>query len=99
MNERPVSEHRTILVTGGPGTLGMELVGRWAAAGDAKIVALARYVKRASSAMPSSVRPVVCDVRAGHTLGLGLSDQRELAASVTDIVHCAAETTFNRPLA
>jgi nucleoside-diphosphate-sugar epimerase len=99
MNERPVSEHRTILVTGGTGTLGMELVGRWAAARDAKIVALARDVKRASSAMPSAVRPVVGDVRAGHTLGLGLSDQRELAASVTDIVHCAAETTFNRPLA
>jgi nucleoside-diphosphate-sugar epimerase len=99
MDERPVSERRTILVTGGTGTLGRELVGRWAAAGDATIVVLTRGVTRASSASPSAVRSVAGDVRAGRTLGLDLSDHRELAGSVTDIVHCAAETTFNRPLA
>jgi nucleoside-diphosphate-sugar epimerase len=99
MDERPVSERRTILVTGGTGTLGRELVGRWAAAGDARIVVVTRDVARARSATPSAVRPVAGDVRAGPTLGLDLSDQRELAASVTDILHCAAETTFNRPLA
>ena len=99
MDERSGSAHRTILVTGGTGTLGRELVARLAAAGPATIVVLTRDVTRAQGVVPATVRPVAGDVRAAHSLGLDPGAHRELAASITDIVHCAAETTFNRPLA
>jgi nucleoside-diphosphate-sugar epimerase len=99
MDERSVSARRTILVTGGTGTLGRELVVRLAAAAQATIVVLTRDVTRAQGLVPATVRLVEGDVRAAHRLGLDAADHRELAASVTDIVHCAAETTFNRPLA
>ena len=99
MNERPVSARRAILVTGGTGTLGRELVARLAAAEQATIVVLTRDVTRTGGLLPAMVRLVAGDVRAAHSLGLDPSDHRELATTVTDIVHCAAETTFNRPLA
>jgi len=99
MAERQSSMRRTVLVTGGTGTLGRELVARLAADERAAIVVLTRDVTRATAILPPAVRAVAGDVRAGGTLGLSQGDRRNLAASVTDIVHCAAETTFNRPLA
>jgi nucleoside-diphosphate-sugar epimerase len=48
--------------------------------------------------MPPGVRVLGGDLRAGRTLGIDAADHAALRASVTDIVHCAADTTFNRPL-
>ena len=89
---------RTILVTGGTGTLGSELVARFAAAGDARVLVLTRGATRPAVPAPASVRSIVGDLRAGPTLGISAADHAELRAAVTDVVHCAADTTFNRPL-
>ena len=100
MTSRPVSERRTILVTGGTGTLGAELVSRLACGSNAAVVVLARGTVRPRPAVRSpGVRILTGDVRRGPTLGLGPTDAAALRDSVTDIVHCAADTTFNRPLA
>lgn len=88
---------RTILVTGATGTLGRELVSRFAGAADVRIVGLTRGTVP-PSALPVSVESLVGDIRQGETLGLAVSELTRLHASVTDILHCAADTTFNRPL-
>ena len=93
-----MSRRRTILVTGGTGTLGRELVRRLATAAHATVVVLTRDQARAATVLPRAVTTLVGDVRAGERLGLSESDWGTLRTSVTDIVHCAAETTFNRPL-
>jgi nucleoside-diphosphate-sugar epimerase len=100
MASSPASVRRTILVTGGTGTLGRELVARFARADDASVVVLARGAARPRAAvLPSGVRTLTGDVRHGATLGLDETERAALRESVTDIVHCAADTTFNRPLA
>ncbi len=100
MTSSRVPERRTILVTGGTGTLGRELVARFARADDASVVVLARGTAHPRPAvLPPGVRALASDVRHGSTLGLSASDRAMLRESVTDIVHCAADTTFNRPLA
>lgn len=48
--------------------------------------------------MPSGVHALVGDVRQGASLGLAGANLTAIRESVTDIVHCAADTTFNRPL-
>ena len=89
---------RTVLVTGGTGTLGRELVRRFATTEHSSVVVLTRDETRAASILPDQVRLATGDVRAGRMLGLSHRDALALRASVTDIVHCAAETTFNRPI-
>jgi nucleoside-diphosphate-sugar epimerase len=89
---------RTVLVTGGTGTLGSELVARFARAGTADVVVLTRGVLPARVDAARHVRPVIGDIRAGATLGLADAERGALAERVTDIVHAAADTTFNRPL-
>ena len=88
---------RTILVTGGTGTLGGELVARMAHA-SAEVVVLTRGVTPARADTSPRVRHVTGDVRTGVTLGLTDSERGEVSARVTDIIHAAADTTFNRPL-
>ena len=100
MTSRPASERRTILVTGGTGTLGAELVSRLARTANASVVVVARGVARPRLAvLPPTVRVLTGDVRHGPGLGLDASLWTMLRDTVTDIVHCAADTTFNRPLA
>lgn len=100
MTSRPASERRTILVTGGTGTLGTELVSRLARGQAASVIVLARGTERPRGAvLPPSVRMLTGDVRQGPEFGLDASLGATLRESVTDIVHCAADTTFNRPLA
>ncbi|HUQ82315.1 MAG TPA: SDR family oxidoreductase [Gemmatimonadaceae bacterium] len=96
MAARSSSASRTILVTGGTGTLGRELVARLARDRSGTIVVLTRSSSGTSDS--AGVRAVTGDVRAGATLGLTPGVRAELAESVTNILHCAAETTFNRPL-
>jgi len=100
MTTSPGPAQRTILVTGGTGTLGRELVARFARSRDASVVVLARgSAHRRPAVLPHGVRVLVSDVRHGSMLGLSETDRAMLRDSVTDIVHCAADTTFNRPLA
>ena len=100
MTSRPASERRTILVTGGTGTLGAELVSRLVRASNASVVVLTRGAMRPrSAALPPGVQALTGDVRHGPTFGLDAADAATLRERVTDIVHCAADTTFNRPLA
>jgi nucleoside-diphosphate-sugar epimerase len=90
---------RTILITGGTGTLGRALVERFACERNATVVVLARgATSAAAGAMPPGVRFLRGDLRAGSTLSIDAAEHTALRASVTDIVHCAADTTFNRPL-
>jgi nucleoside-diphosphate-sugar epimerase len=91
--------HRTILVTGGTGTLGRELVKRFTTDGDAEVVVLGRGTVPSGGELPLGARSVSGDVRQRVDLGLSGTDHAMLRATVTDIVHCAADTTFNRPLA
>lgn len=90
---------RTILVTGGTGTLGSVLAHRFAGLPDATVIVLARGAASADRGpLPPGVRFLTGDLRAGHTLGIAAADHATLRATVTDIVHCAADTVFNRPL-
>src|SRR5262245_41945192 len=99
MTKSPASGRRTILVTGGTGTLGRALVARFAGAANPSVVVLARGTTQSDVAsLPSGVRVIVGDVRQGSSLGLAAPERATLRESVTDIVHCAADTTFNRPL-
>ncbi len=99
MTSRPASERRTILVTGGTGTLGAELVSRLARGSHASVVVLTRGTARPRPAVPPNVQMLTGDVRCGPTFGLDSSDAATLREHITDIVHCVADTTFNRPLA
>jgi nucleoside-diphosphate-sugar epimerase len=92
------SPRRTVLVTGGTGTLGRELVARLDRDERATVVVLTRHPAAAAAVLPRDVRTVAGDVRS-EALGLAPAVRDELASRVTDILHCAAETTFNRPLA
>lgn len=95
---RAAADRRTILVTGGTGTLGRELVARFVAGGDSSVVVLSRGIASSSAFHADSVRWAKGDLSAGDSLALAATDRDELALAVTDIVHCAADTTFNRPL-
>ena len=100
MTISPAPERRTILVTGGTGTLGRELVARLARTGDVAVVVLTRgRAQGRPAAVLPGVRALTGDVRHGSTLGLSEADRATLRETITDIVHCAADTTFNRPLA
>jgi len=99
MTTSSASGRRTILVTGGTGTLGRALAARFVSTENTSVVVLARGTTRSGTeALPSAVRTIVADVRQGSSLGLAESDRTTLRESVTDIVHCAADTTFNRAL-
>ena len=89
---------KTLLITGGTGTLGRELVARLNRDGRATVVVLTRRPAAGAAVLPPNVRTLAGDVR-DEGFGLAPAVRSELASRVTDILHCAAETTFNRPLA
>jgi nucleoside-diphosphate-sugar epimerase len=99
MTPSSANSPRAILVTGGTGTLGRALVARFARSADASVIVLTRGTPAGATAMPSGIRTLVGDVRRGASLGLADPDLGAIRERITDIVHCAADTTFNRPLA
>ena len=87
-----------ILVTGGTGTLGRSLVERLRSSSRAPIVVLTRSPESAGQMLPSDVGVIRGDVRRGPELGMEPTEHHALRDVVTQIVHCAADTTFNHPL-
>jgi nucleoside-diphosphate-sugar epimerase len=96
MQPPPPPPQRTILITGATGTLGSALVARYQRDHAGRVLALTRDPARAAALDCAGV--LVGDVRAGESLGLPPDVYTFVSRRVTDIVHCAAETTFNRPL-
>lgn len=94
---------RVVLITGGTGALGRYLVGSLAGDERCEIVVLTRDpdtpATRALLDKPTiPVRLVRGDVTGGASLGIDTAELGVLRASVTDIVHCAANTTFTSSL-
>jgi long-chain acyl-CoA synthetase len=86
---------RTVLVTGGTGALGRELVRRLVRDPDAaRVVVLSRIARDPEH----GVELVRGDVEAGGGLGLVPAVREALSREVTDILHCAAATQFTLPL-
>ena len=89
----------TTLVTGGTGTLGRELVQRLARDPSGQdIVVLSRSAPGSRPVFPPGVRVVRGDLLAGPGLGLPTRVRDELAAGMTHVLHCAADTRFTLPL-
>lgn len=91
-----------ILLTGGTGAVGRELIPLLASSVDDEIVVLTRdpdgAAARALVSRVPSVRVVQGDVCAGPSLGLASGNAAVLRAGVTRVLHCAAATAFNLPL-
>jgi nucleoside-diphosphate-sugar epimerase len=89
----------TILVTGGTGTVGRELVRRLAAEPTGqRIVVLSRAAGNAVEGLNPDIVVVQGDLRAGAGLGLSAAIRADLSAAVTEVIHCAAETRFTLPI-
>jgi nucleoside-diphosphate-sugar epimerase len=87
----------TVLVTGGTGALGRELVRRLAQDPAAPRVIVLSRCARDPHGIPG-VRMVRGDLEAGAGLGLSHEAHEELLNEVTDVLHCAAATRFTMPL-
>jgi nucleoside-diphosphate-sugar epimerase len=90
----------TVLVTGGTGALGRHVVDRFTNADEIFVLTRdpgAPYAPPAREA-ESRVRLVRGDITVGPSLGLDGRSLEALRESITDVVHCAACTTFTAPL-
>jgi nucleoside-diphosphate-sugar epimerase len=88
-----------MLVTGGTGALGRELVRRLAGGFASRVVVLSRAEStNGDVGSRGGVRMVRGDLLAGPSLGLSTRARDELSRDVTEILHCAAATRFTLPL-
>lgn len=85
-----------VLLTGATGSVGRPLLDALLARGAARVYALA-HVDRLAVDDPR-VHVLTGDVTADPTLGLGAPLARDLQATVTAIIHSAADTRFDAPL-
>jgi len=92
------SSQPTLLLTGATGLVGGELLQHLLAAQpDRLIVALVRPERTAALRPDPRVRPLAGDLTLPR-LGISAPDHDKLTESLTEIVHCAAETRFGLPL-
>ncbi len=85
-----------VLLTGATGSVGRPLLEALLARGAGRVYALA-HVDRLAMDDPR-VQVITGDVTAGHALGLDAPLARDLQATVTAIIHSAADTRFDAPL-
>jgi thioester reductase-like protein len=109
----PHPETDSVLLSGATGFVGMEILSHYLERTDRQICALVRAKderdaeRRIRSALyllyededvyPSRIRAVPGDIQI-PMLGLQRGDLESLAASVTDVIHCAASVSFSLPL-
>ncbi len=90
---------RTVLITGGTGTLGSELVSRFATDPNTrKILVLTRAPAPTFGSSLPRVEMIQGDIRREPDLGLSRSARELLHHEVTDLLHCAGSTAFTLPL-
>ncbi|MFL5640350.1 MAG: SDR family oxidoreductase [Gemmatimonadaceae bacterium] len=99
---------RTVLMTGGTGTVGSELLRRLVTREGTTINLLVRRVgydrrQQVEYALrdvrrEATVNVLEGDLCAGETLGLSTGEFRSLAASTTHVIHCGGSTSFTLPL-
>src|SRR5204863_2686989 len=110
---RTVSVSGALLLTGGTGFLGMELIARLLEAGDGPDIYLAVRAPDASGArarvdeivgrlyenVPDGVERLrpVAAELTSPSLAIGPRDRAELAANVERVIHCAASISFTLP--
>src|SRR6266545_841229 len=88
----------TLLLTGATGLVGRELVKRLRLARpDRRLLLLTRRAERLATLAGSGIDVIEGDV---SLPGFGVDEQRlrGMEASVTEIIHCAADTRFGLPL-
>jgi nucleoside-diphosphate-sugar epimerase len=87
---------RVLLVTGGSGSIGCDVLPRLSESGAfARILSLSRAPPRART--EENVTPLLGDVTLPG-LGLDETTRCDLEGEVTDVLHAAADTRFGRPL-
>jgi thioester reductase-like protein len=109
---RPEAEG-CVLLSGATGFVGMEILSHYLERTDRQICALVRAKDEADAegrmrsalnllfgdedAYPGRIQAVAGDIEL-QQLGLDLEQLESLAASVTDVIHCAASVSFSLPL-
>jgi nucleoside-diphosphate-sugar epimerase/acyl carrier protein len=93
-----VSTGSHVLVTGASGTLGQPLVANLATIPSIEGIIVLAHVEPLSASGPS-VRVVTGDITKDPNLGLDAADAESVSSRITAIIHAAANTRFDAPLA
>ncbi len=94
----PSLSRAPVLLTGATGLLGRRLVHNLKSLDPGReIVALVRRPEQAMALAHTGVRAVIGDV-AQHRLGMTDGDYQQIASSVTEVIHAAADVRFDASL-